>query len=80
MDSLSELLKSNRPAEPPQIKALKEYVKKFHDEPAQARVGQLGYSLTVPNSSLASNLQMEMPKIVEYCNLDKKLFIRIGHF
>ncbi len=80
MDSLEDLLKSKKPQEPPQITALKKYVEVHHGEKSQVAVTHLGYSLTVPNASLASTLHMEVPKIILECNLDKKLFIRIGHF
>ena len=80
MDSLHDLLKSKTPNEPPQIKALKQYMLKHHNSEVKCSVSSMGYSVTVPNASLASTLQMETPKIKEECNLDKKLFIRIGHF
>ena len=79
MDSLKDLLKSSKPEEPKQVRLLKEYVSKFHGEKAQVRVTSSGYNLTISSAPLASILHMETPKIVEYCELDKKLFIRIGH-
>jgi len=80
MDSISDLLQSKKPQEPPQLLALREYVKNHHDSESKSGVSHLGYSLTVPNASLASTLQMEIPKIQTECNLEKKLFIRIAHF
>lgn len=80
MDSIADLMKAKKPDEPPQLQAMKDYVKVHHDEVIKCSVSQFGYSLTVPNASLASTLQMEVPKIIAKCNLDKKLFIRIGHF
>lgn len=80
MDNISDLLKAKKPEEPPQIKALKSYVLLHHKEIIQCSVSQSGYSISVPNASLASTLHMETPKIIKECNLDRKLFIRIGHF
>jgi hypothetical protein len=80
MDSLEDLLKAKKPQEPPQFQALKMYVMNHHKQDSKVTLSHLGYSLTVPNASLASTLHMEVPKIIAECNLDKKLFIRIGHF
>lgn len=79
MDSISDLLQSKRPQEPPQLLALRDYVEKHHSSKSQTGISQLGYSLTVPSAPLASTLRMELPQIQKECNLDKKLFIRIGH-
>lgn len=80
MDSINDLLKTKNPSEPPQMAALRLYVKENYQTDVQVGTSQFGYTLTVPNASLASTLRMEIPKIKIACNLDKKLFIRIGHF
>lgn len=78
MDSLSDLMQSRKPQEPPELKALRDYVKTNHDSDAKVAVTAMGYSLTVDNAALASNLRMEVPQIRVTCGLNKKLFIRIG--
>lgn len=80
MNSIEELIKSRTPQEPHQLQAIKKYVMTHHGEEIKCTITQRGYSITVANASLASTLQMETPKIIETCQLDKKLFIRIGHF
>ena len=80
MDSMEDLLKAKKPTEPPQLQAMKDYVFSKHNEIVKCSVSQFGYILIVPNASLASTLHMESPQIIAVCNLDKKLFIRIGHF
>lgn len=80
MDNLNDLLKAKKPQEPPQLQALKDYVKTHHSQDSRVAQSHLGYNLTVNSAVLASTLQMEVPLIVKECNLDKKLFIRIGHF
>ncbi len=78
MDTIKDLLKDKTPQEPPQLSALKEYAKTKHRVDIKASVSYYGYTIVVPSAPLASTLQMELPKIIEQCNLDKKLFIRIG--
>jgi len=77
---MEDLLKVKKPTEPPQLQAMKDYVFSKHNEIVKCSVSQFGYILIVPNASLASTLHMESPQIIAVCNLDKKLFIRIGHF
>ena len=78
MDSIADIVKDRQPHEPPQLQALREYVKSNHNEEIQASVSQFGYTIVVPNAPLASVLRMETPKIKIACGLDKKLFIRIS--
>ena len=78
MDALQDLLASKKPNEPPQLAALRNYVRSHHDQPAATGITHLGYTLTVSTAPLASVLQMEMQQIRTECDLDKKLFIRIG--
>jgi hypothetical protein len=77
---MKDLLSSKRPSEPPQLQAMKDYVLSNHGEVIKCSVSQFGYTLIAPNASLASTLHMETPAIILECGLDKKLFIRIGHF
>jgi hypothetical protein len=78
MDSIADLMQQKKPNEPPQLRALREYVKTNHGADIKTAISQFGYTITVPNAPLASTLRMETPKIRIACNLDKKLFIRIG--
>ncbi len=80
MDHLASLLKNSTPQEPPQIVAIKHYVKNNHNTVVQVSIGHLGYSITVPSGGLATTLRMEQPQIRAQCHLEpnKKLFIRIG--
>lgn len=80
MDSISDLLAAKKPSEPPQLQAMKDYVLSKHNEIVKCSASQSSYTLIVPNASLASTLRMETPLIIAACDLDKKLFIRIGHF
>lgn len=77
MESLANLLHINSPQEPPQLNALRAYVKDNHDMDVTVSISATGYYLSVPSAPLASVLQMEIPQIKAACNLDKKLFIRI---
>jgi hypothetical protein len=79
MDSLAQLLKNNVPEEPPQMTALKQYVKENYDEMAHVIMSRDSYVLSVPSGGLASRLHMERQDIVTACHLDKPLRIHISH-
>jgi hypothetical protein len=78
MDSINDLLRSRNPSEPPQILALKKYVKDNYDSDISVRVSFKYYLITVPNASLANKLHVETAKIIKKCNLEKALVIHIG--
>lgn len=79
MDDLQSLLGKSLPAEPPQVKLLKNYVKEKYDDEASVMVTQNSYILSVKSSGLAANLQHEIPDIKRACELDKPLRIRISY-
>lgn len=80
MDSIADLLPNSAPNEPPQVEMLKNYIQQKFNSKSKVSVSSTGYSVTVPNAPLATALRMDMPNVIKSCSLDKKLFIRIGHF
>lgn len=79
MDSLTDLLKTKKPQEPPQVSALKKYVHDNHRVEITVRVSPKHYLITVPGAGIAQKLRIETAKIVEECELDKRLVIHIGY-
>ena len=79
MDDLQKMLQSRQPKEPPQVVALKKYAKTHHGVDIAVRVSKKSYLITVPGASLAHIFRVETAKIVESCNLDKRLVIHIGY-
>ncbi|MCA9323646.1 hypothetical protein KC992_00935 [Candidatus Saccharibacteria bacterium] len=79
MNELSDLLKQRTPQEPPQVAALKAYVKEKYNQPIQVQTNRTHYTIVVPGAALAGRLRTESAQITERCSLDKKLVIRIGY-
>lgn len=79
MDSLQSILKVKEPQEPPQIKALKAYVKSKYGADIQVFVHKKHYTIQVPGAGLAQKLRIDTNEIIETCYLDKKLVIHIGY-
>ncbi len=79
MDTIADLLARKQPKEPPQVVALKEYVRSNHGVEISVRVNTSHYLILVPTAALAHRLRVETFKIIETCELDKKLVIHIGY-
>ncbi|MDQ3093630.1 MAG: hypothetical protein M3Q70_00425 [bacterium] len=78
MDNLQDLMSNSSFIEPPQVKAIRDYVKQQYETDCSVNVTPRSYVLAVPSASLASNLQLEKQQIESDCNLDKPLRIRFG--
>ena len=79
MDSLLQLL-SNRdlPAEPAEIKLIKDYVRAEFQTEVEVMVRDKDIVITVDSASLANTLRLRGPKIKQLCQTDKKLNFRIN--
>lgn len=78
MDSMSDMLKSHKPTEPPQVAALKEYAKTTHGITISVFSSARSYLIRVPNGAIAHKFRLETAEIMTICNLDKPLVIHIG--
>ncbi len=78
MDSLQDLILSNPLEEPPQVRALKDYVNKQYESTCTVTVTPRNYILAVTSAPLANTLQLERAQIATVCGLDKPLRVRIG--
>ncbi len=78
MDSIGDLLNTNQSAEPPQVAALKKYVKDNYDSKASVRVSPKYLLISAPNAAIAHKMRVDTLKITEECKLDRRLVIHIG--
>lgn len=79
MDSIADVLRNSLPSEPPEMTALKNYVKDHYHAIAVVSVAPDSYILSVKSAGLASNMQNESAAISQACKLDKPLRIRISY-
>lgn len=75
--SIADIM-ANKWEEPPEIKTIKEYVRKNFKENVGVSIGQRQININVANSSLAGTLRMHIHELKELLDTDKKLVIRIG--
>jgi hypothetical protein len=78
MDSLYDLLADKNFDEPPEIAAIKDYVRQtFKSEVGVAMRGE-DIIVTTASASLASRLRFDLPKLQKKLNIEKKIILRIG--
>lgn len=79
MNSMFDLLsKRDLPAEPAEIKIIKDYVKSEFNSLVEVIIRDKDIVMTVDSSSLANTLLLRGPQIKKLCQTDKKLTFRIS--
>lgn len=78
MDSLFKILQNKDFDEPPEMAAIKKYVKDEFNLDVGVQVRDKDIIITVPNAALAGTLRMRGPEIKRRCQLTKRLTFKIG--
>ncbi|HET7827702.1 MAG TPA: hypothetical protein VFK97_02440 [Candidatus Saccharimonadales bacterium] len=78
MDSLQDILGKKNFRPPDEIASVKDYIQRRYKSPSRVRVERGMVIVRVPSSGLAATLQLEQNRLIEACNLKKKLIIRVG--
>ena len=78
MDSLQEILGKRDFTPPDEIASVKEYIQRRYKSTSRVRVERDVIIIRVPSGGLAATLQLEQRRLIEACNLRKKLVIRTG--
>lgn len=78
MDSLLSILRRKDFDEPPEISAIKKYVRDEFKTEVGVQVREKDIIISVPSAALAGTLRLRGPEMKRRCQLDKKLTFRIG--
>lgn len=78
MDSLSNILHRKDFDEPPEMAAIKKYVKDKFQTEVGVQVRERDIVVIVPSSALANTLRLCGPDLKRRCQIDKRLTFRIG--
>ena len=78
MDSLSNILGNRNFDEPPEMAAIKKYVKDEFKTDVGVQVRDRDIVILVPNAALATTLRLRGPEMKRRCQLNKRLTFRIG--
>lgn len=78
MDSLYELLAGKNFDEPPEIAAIKDYIRQNYNAEASVSLRERDILVVVPSAGLASRLRFDMPKLKKAAGTEKRVVLRIG--
>lgn len=79
MDNIADLLANRIPNEPPEIRAIKDYVQQHFNQPANVMVREHDVVITVRSSALAGALRMRTPDLIQLLGSNsKQLVFRVG--
>lgn len=78
MDGLGDILRYKNFDEPMEVRAIKEYVRRYYE--AEVRVTMQQHAIVVQGRSAAliGSLRMNLPKLQEAAGTDKRILLRIG--
>lgn len=78
MDSLNSLLHAKDFDRPPEMAAIKQYVRDEFKADVGVQVRDRDIVVIVPSAALANTLRLRSPDIKKRCRLTKRLTFRIG--
>ena len=78
-ESLGDLLAKRDFDEPAEVKAIKEYVRRYYND-AEVKVTMQQHAIVVMNRSAAliGSLRLNLPKLQSAAKTDKRILLRIG--
>ncbi len=78
MDDLRNILARRDFDEPPEVRAIKEYVRRYYD--ADVRVGVQPHAVVVSarSAALIGSLRLNLPKLQQAAGTDKRIMLRVG--
>jgi hypothetical protein len=78
MESLQDILGSRDFVPPTEIELIQSYIERRYKAKCRVQVKKNGIIICVRSSALAGTLRMEQQRLVEDCQITKKIIIRIG--
>lgn len=77
-DSLADILGRRDMDEPPEIRAIKEYVRRYYDADVKVSMGPHTIVVAARSAALIGSLRMNLPKLQEAAASEKRIMLRIG--
>jgi hypothetical protein len=78
VDSLQDILSKRDFTPPDEVAAVKDFITRRYNSNSTVRVERNALIVRVPSSALAATLQLEQRRLIEVCNIQRKLIIRTG--
>lgn len=78
MDNLSDILQRKDFDEPPEVRAIKEYVRRYYDADIKVTLQPHALVVSARSAALIGSLRLNLPKLQKAANTDKRITLRIG--
>lgn len=78
MDNIGDLLARRDPDEPPEIRAIKDYVRRHYDAEVRVTVQPHAIVVAAHSAGLIGSLRLNLPKLQAAAATDKRILLRIG--
>jgi len=78
MDALGDILRRRDMDEPPEIRAIKEYVRRYYEAEVRVTMQPHAIVVTARSAALIGSLRLNLPKLQTAAGTDKRIMLRIG--
>jgi len=78
MDDLREILGRRDFDEPPEVRAIKEYVRRYYETEVKVTVQPHAIVVAARSAALIGSLRLNLPKLQAAANTEKRIILRIG--
>ncbi len=78
MDNLSDILSHRDFDTPPEVTAIKDYVRRHYDSDVQVTVQQRSIMIKARSAALITTLRLNSPALQKFADTEKRLVFRIG--
>lgn len=77
-DSLGDLLARRDFDEPPEVRAIKDYVRRYYDAEVRVTVQPHAIVISSRSAGLIGSLRLNLPKLQQAAGTDKRILLRAG--
>jgi hypothetical protein len=78
MDGLGDILRRKDFDQPPEVRAIKEYVRRYYDTEVKVTMQPHAIVVSARSAALIGSLRMNLPKLQDAASTDKRIMLRIG--
>lgn len=78
MDDLKDILRNRDFDAPPEVRAIKEYVRRYYDADVNVKIQPHAIVISARSSNLIGSLRLNLPKLQAAAGTDKRLILRAG--
>ena len=77
-ESLADLLARRDFDEPPEVRAIKEYVRRYYETEVKVQVQPHALIVSARSAALIGSLRVNLPKLQAAAQTDKRIMLRVG--